>query len=128
MQPIRWLAILTAAMVIIACFFPWVSVDSKNFMVGGFRSSANNRFGEPGILQLSFCSICILLLLINRVWSIRTAFFIAAFNIAWALRNFVVLSACSGGLCPEKHVALYVLLIGSFLLIGLISFVEVRPR
>jgi hypothetical protein len=69
-----------------------------------------------------------LLLLLNKIWSIRTAFFISAFNIAWGIRNFIVISACSGGLCPEKHTAIYVILIGPLGLIALTSFIEVKAK
>lgn len=126
MQSIRWLSILTAIVIITACFFTWVSVESKDFFVGGFVSSDNSRFGEPGILHVSFCAIIILFLLINKVWSVRTSFFVAAFNVAWAVRNYVVISACSGGVCPEKHTGLYTILIGSILLLILTPFIVVR--
>ena len=128
MQSIRWLSILTAAIIITACFFTWVSVEPKNFFVGGFVSSDNSRFGQPGILHTAFCSIIILLLLLNRVWSIRTSFFVAAFNVAWAVRNYVVISACSGGVCPEKHTGLYTILIGSVLLLLLTPFIKVHSK
>jgi hypothetical protein len=128
MQSIRWLSILTAAIIITACFFTWVSVDSKNFFVGGFYSSANNSFGQPGILHTFFCSIYILFLLVTKIWSVRTAFFVAAFNLAWAIRNFIVLAACSGGTCPEKHTGLYTILIGSILLIILTPFIRVKEK
>jgi hypothetical protein len=128
MQSIRWLAILTAAIIIIACFFTWVSVESKNFFVGGFFSSANSSFGQPGILHVVFCSIYILFLLLNKIWGIRTAFFVSAFNVAWAVRNYIMISACSGGLCPEKHTGLYTILIGSLLLLLLTLFIQVKPK
>lgn len=128
MNSIRWFSILTAAIIITACFFTWISVEAKDFFVGGFYSSANNRFGEPGILHAAFCSIYILLLLLNKIWSIRTAFFVAAFNIAWAVRNFTVISACNAGICPEKHTALYTILIGSILLIVLTSLIRIQGK
>lgn len=128
MQSIRWLAILTASIIITACFFTWVSVESKGFFVGGFYSSANSRFGKPGILHTIFCGIYILLLLLNKVWSIRTAFFASGFNIAWAIRNYVVISACSGGTCPEKHTGLFTILIGSLLLVVLTPFIRVKEK
>ena len=128
MQSIRWLAILTAAIIITACFFTWVSVESRNFFVGGFYSSANSRFGEPGILHTAFCSIFILMLLLNKIWSIRIAFFVAAFNLAWAARNFYVISVCSGGVCPEKHTGLYTVLIGSILLMVLPAFIRLKEK
>jgi hypothetical protein len=128
MQSVRWLSILTASIIITACFFTWVSVQQKDFFVSGFSSSANSSFGQPGIFHLAFCSIYIFLALLNKIWSIRTAFFISAFNIAWAVRNFVVISACNGGLCPEKHTALYVILLGSILLAILTSFIRMKEK
>lgn len=128
MQSLRWLSVLTAAVIITACFFTWVSLESKNFFVGGFFSSDNSRFGQPGILQTAFCTIIIVLLVLNKVWSVRTAFFVSAFNVAWAARNYVVISACSGGVCPEKHTGLYTILIGSILLLLLTPFIAVKKN
>lgn len=128
MQSIRWLSVLTAAVIITACFFTWVSVESKDFFVGGFASSNNSRFGQPGILHVAFCLIIIFFLLLNKTWSVRTAFFVSAFNVAWAARNYVVISACSGGVCPEKHIGLYTILIGSVLLLVLTPFIVVKSR
>lgn len=126
MQSIKWLAILTAGILITACFFPWVSIEGKDFFVGGFYSSAASPFGMPGLLHVFFCFIYILFVLLQKIWSVRTAFFISAFNIAWAVRNFLVISACSGGVCPEKHTALYVILIGSIALTILTPFIDVK--
>lgn len=128
MQSIKWLSVLTAAVIITACFFTWVSLENKNFFVGGFVSSDNSRFGQPGILHVAFCSIIIFFLLLNRMWSVRTAFFVSAFNVAWAVRNYIVISACSGGDCPEKHTGLYTILLGSILLLVLTPFIVVKPK
>jgi len=128
MQSVRWLSVLTAAIIITSCFFTWVSIEPKDFFVGGFYSSSTSRFGKPGILQSFFCFVYILLLLLNKVWSVRIAFFVSAFNIAWAVRNYVVISACSGGTCPEKHTGLYTVLIGSLLLTVLTTFIAVKEK
>jgi len=126
MQSIRWLAILTAGILITACFFPWISVEQKNFVVGGFYSSVDSRYGQPGFLHTILCGLYILLVLLYRVWSIRTAFFVSAFNLACAIRNYITISACSGGTCPEKHTALFVILIGSIVLIALTPLIGVK--
>jgi hypothetical protein len=108
----KWIAMVIAIAIIGSCFFPWVTLPSKNVSIGGFYSNTN-VFGKPGIFHAFLISIALVFVLINKNWSIRAAFFVAAFHIAWALRNFVRLSACEGGLCPEKQTALYVLLICS---------------
>lgn len=124
MQSIRWLAVLAAALIITACFFTWVNVDKTDYFIGGFYSGRKNQFGQPGILHVIFCGTCILFFMINKVWSLRSAFFISAFNVAWAARNFFLISACSEGVCPEKHTALYVILIASFALTVLAAFIQ----
>jgi hypothetical protein len=125
MRSMRWLAILFAVIVIVACFFPWVNIESKNVFFGGFRSNSDT-FGKPGILHSFLCGIIILFLLINRIWSLRTCFFISAINAAWAFRNFLLIAACSGGECPTRLPALYALLGSSILLV--VSILFIRPR
>lgn len=125
MRSIKWLAILTAALIITSCFFTWVSIEGTEFMIGGFYSKGTNQFGRPGLLHVIFCSLYIALLLVGKIWSIRTAFFVAALNSAWALRNFFLISSCSGGECPEKHTGLYVILVGSVLLLVFSPFINV---
>ena len=127
MKAMKVLAIFTAIVLITACFFPWVSIENKNISVSGFHSDISN-FGQPGLLHLVFCSFYILFLLINKIWSVRTAFFISAINIAWAVRNFLTISACSGGMCPVKHTALYIVLASSILILVLTLFVDMKEK
>jgi hypothetical protein len=122
----RWIALLLAAAVIASCFFPWVSYEGGN-VVEGFHST-NDRWGRPGLMHTLFCSIFILLILAGKLWSMRIAFFVSTFNIAWAVRNFFMIPACEAGVCPEKHTALYVLLIGSTLAMVALLFSGAEDR
>jgi hypothetical protein len=111
----KWLAILSTALLIGSLYFPWVTIESKNIVISGMNATGTN-FGKPGLLNLVLAIAFLLLLLINRNWSKVAAFFVSALNIAWAVRNYVVVSTCSGGICPVKHTALYVLLISAILI------------
>lgn len=113
MSFVRVAGILCAVALIAACFFPWVTIESKNILVSGVEASGT-AFGKPGYFHILFSLIFIVLIIINKVWSSRINIFINAFNIAWAVRNFLVISMCHGGECPIKHTALYVVLITSF--------------
>lgn len=113
MSFVRGAGILFAVALIAACFFPWVTIESKNIIVSGVEASGT-AFGKPGYFHLLFSILFLILITINKVWSIRINIFINAFNIAWAVRNFLVISMCHGGECPVKHTALYVVLIASF--------------
>lgn len=114
MQYMKWLAIAVTLVLLLACWYPWVTIESKNIIITGFHTEGT-KFGKPGIFHYFLSVLFIIFILINRVWSLRTAFFIGAFNIAWAVRNFILISTCSGGICPEKQPALYIVLFTSIL-------------
>jgi hypothetical protein len=114
MQIMKWLSIATLVLLIYSCYQPWVTIESQNIMITGMKAEAIN-FGKPGLLHIVLSIIMMMLLLLNKLWSFKTAFFVSAFNIAWSLRNFISISACSAGICPTKHVALYIILIAPVL-------------
>ena len=44
----RWFAIGAAIVLMAACFFPWVIIESKNIMVSGVEAKGTS-FGKPGV-------------------------------------------------------------------------------
>jgi uncharacterized membrane protein YuzA (DUF378 family) len=46
---------------------------------------------------------------VPAIWSKRTNVFLGALNLAWAFRNYLLLSSCLMGECPEKKTALFIL-------------------
>lgn len=81
------------------------------------------NFGKPGLLHIIFGVTVLAFVLANKIWSLKTAFFISAINIAWAVRNYMLLSSCSGGICPEKHTGIYLVLISSALSLLFLLFI-----
>jgi hypothetical protein len=73
-------------------------------------------FGKPGYFHFVWTIIYLLFLCIPKVWAQRVAVGVAAFNIAWAVRNFLVIPVCQMGECPERKMGLYLLLIAAFIL------------
>ncbi len=118
----RWLAITAAIVLIIACFFPWVTISSKNIVVSGVDATGTS-FGKPGYMHLLMAGLTIILLLIRNMITLRITIFLTAFNAAWSIRNYIVISSCYGGICPEKQGALYTIVAVSFLLLVLNLFV-----
>ncbi len=45
--------------------------------------------------------ILIILFLIPRIWAKRINLFIAAINLAWSIRNYILLATCFMGECPQ---------------------------
>lgn len=108
------LAFFSAILLISACFFPWVIIESKGITVSGINATGTN-FGKPGFFHFVFVGLGLFLLLVNRSWSQKGAVVFAAFNLAWSLRNYIVISGCRMGDCPAKQPAIYFLIPASIL-------------
>jgi hypothetical protein len=101
---------LVAALLMIGlCFLPWSFIESKQLIISGIDAAGTN-FGKPGLFNLVLSAVLSLLFLVPRIWAKRTNVFVAAFNLAWAFRNYLLVSSCMMGECPEKKPALYALL------------------
>lgn len=103
------IGILAAIGLVISCFFPWSIIISKNLSISGFATKGTS-FGRPGLFHAIFCTASVLFFAVPRIWAKRTNVFIGAINLAWAIRNYVLVSSCMLGECPEKQPALYVVL------------------
>jgi hypothetical protein len=109
------LPVLVAAVVIGSCFLPWMTIESKGLTITGMDTTGTS-FGKPAYFHFLWVFLFLLFSLFSKVWSRRAAMVFAAFNIAWAFRNFLVLPICQMGECPIRRTGLYVLLISSLLL------------
>jgi len=127
MQIMKGLSLASVAALILSCYFPWVSIESKNIVVTGFHAEAMN-FGKPALLHIFLSGIFIIFILLNKIWSLRAAFFVSAFNIAWGIRNFIALSSCSGGECPIKHTAFYIVLVAPVLASIFMLLIDKKPE
>lgn len=107
------LSLFAVALLVLSCFLPWMTIETKDITITGI-DTAPTRFGKPAYFHFVWSGLYLLFLLINKVWAKRTAIGLAAFNIAWALRNFLLIPVCAGGECPVKEIGLYLLLTASF--------------
>lgn len=125
----NWIGLLAAIAIIAICFTTWVTVPSVQLTIGGMQSVGKHNFGRPGMLHLVLSIGAGIMFLLPYTWAKRTNIFIAGLNIAWALRNYIVLSKCYGGECPEKQINLYILMIASglMLLMSFLPDLEVKP-
>src|SRR5919206_3973520 len=116
MQIFKWLGVVAALVLLVACHYPWVTIESKNIVVSGV-SAVGTTFGKPGYFHIIVIALYLPLLLINRLWSKRINLFLSGLNIGWAFRNFILISTCQGGECPVKHPALYITVIASIFML-----------
>jgi hypothetical protein len=125
MRWMKWTGLIAVFVLIISCFLPWVVITSKNIVVSGVDSTGTN-FGKPGYFHFLFSFFFILFTLIPRVWAKRANLLITALNMAWAIRNYFIISACRGGDCPEKYNGIYLLLLASALMMVSALFPDIK--
>ena len=113
----KWIGLLAALALAVACFFPWVYIESKDILVSGVDSTGTN-FGRPGYFHLVLVGFFVIFDMAPRLWAKRANLLVAALNIAWAARNYFIITACSGGECPVKKTALWIVLASSALMMA----------
>jgi hypothetical protein len=114
------IGIISALAIIAICYMPWVYISSIHFTVTGLHAEETS-FGKPGLLNIVFAGLAIIFFSIQKIWAKRTNVFIVTINFAWAFRNFLLVSTCQSGDCPEKKAGIYLLLIVSLIML-LMSF------
>ena len=112
----KWTGIAAAVLLIISCFLTWVVIVSKNIIVTGVNAAGTN-FGKPGYFNLLMTLFFLACTCIPKIWAKRLNLLVTAMNLAWAVRNYFIISACRAGECPEKHTGIFLLLLASFLML-----------
>jgi hypothetical protein len=116
MRWMKWIGIAAAIVLCISCFQPWVVIESKQLTLTGMDTTGTN-YGKPGILFIIFSFIFLVFSLIPSIWSKRANMVVAVLNLAWGIRNYFLISTCSGGECPQKKLALYLVFACSIIML-----------
>lgn len=98
------------------CFLPWSFIASQQTTISGFFSKGVNSFGKPGLMNFSLAVIMLVLFAVPAIWAKRLNVFIAALNLAWAARNYIIISSCMMGECPEKKIGIFLLIVLSIVI------------
>lgn len=125
MRWMKWAGLAAVTLLIISCFLTWVVITSKNITVSGIDATGTS-FGKPGYFHFFFSFFFILFTLIPRIWAKRVNLLVTAMNMAWAIRNYFIISACRGGECPEKHNGIYLILLASLLMLVSALFPDIK--
>jgi hypothetical protein len=92
---------------------PLVFIESKNWIITGWQT-AGSSYGQPGKFLAYFGGLAILFFALPFIWAKRFNMAFAALLLAWSFRNFLILSTCQMGECPQKQWALYACIVISF--------------
>lgn len=121
---------------IILCLFlfycttqPLVIIDSKHLVLTGWETTGSN-FGQPGKFILYMGIANIILFALPFIWAKRFNMAFATLNVAWSIRNYLILSACAMGECPEKQWAIIacIILSAGILAMTFLPKIEVNKK
>src|SRR5215207_3598180 len=127
MRYMKWIGLLALILLVYSCFLPWIIIPSKNIIVSGVDSTGTN-FGKPGYAHFVLGLFFIILHLIPKLWAKRVNLLIVALNIAWAVRNYFIISMCREGECPEKQIGLWLVLAASVLMLVAALFPDIQLK
>lgn len=116
MRIFKWAGAVAAIALIIACFYPWVYIESKNLIIRGTNAEFI-QLGKPAYFHFILLPLFLLFNFLQRVWAKRVNLFIVALNMSLALRNYYLITTCQGGECPVKQTAVYLLIPLSFIVL-----------
>ena len=127
MRYMKWIGLAAVILLIVSCFLPWVIIASKNIVVKGVDSTGTN-FGKPGYTHFVLSFFFVIFHFVPRLWAKRVNLLIVALNIAWAIRNYFIISMCREGECPEKQTGLWLVLLASILMLIAALFPDIRLK
>lgn len=110
-----WIGVLGIILLMIACCIAWVYIPSKNITISGFYAEGTN-FGKPGLLHFILSIFILIGFIVPKIWIKRTNIFLCAINLAFAIRNYILITTCFAGECPEKKPGIFLILISSIII------------
>lgn len=108
----QWIGIAAALLLVAACFMPWAYFPDLGKEFTGFFSE-QNRYGRPGKFLTGFCTAMMVLFAIPRIWAKRANLIAAAITLAFAIRSYILYTGCYRGICPEKRIGIFLVLLGA---------------
>jgi hypothetical protein len=111
-KKMKWIGVIAAILLIVSCFTPWVIIESKGITVSGIDATGTN-YGKPGYFHFIFSFFFLLFTFIQKIWAKRFNLLVVAVNVAWAAKNYFLLTACAGGECPVSQIGLWLMLFAS---------------
>lgn len=120
MKYYKVIGLIAGIALVASCFLPWAYYPDLNKSFTGFFTE-QNVYGKPGVAFTFFAVVSLVLIFINKLWAKRTFIFVAALNLGYLLKTYVIFTSCYKGYCPQKEYGIYFLIISSVVLL-LVSF------
>jgi hypothetical protein len=127
MRWVQWTGIISAGILVVSFFFPWVIIESKNIAVSGIDATGI-RLGKPAYFHFLFIFFFLVFTFTPRIWAKRMNLLVVALNVAWAVRNYFLVTACHAGECPVKQWAVYLLIPLALLMLMAALFPDIKLK
>ncbi|HUR09805.1 MAG TPA: hypothetical protein VM012_00460 [Flavitalea sp.] len=105
----QWIGIVAIILLIVSCFLPWTWYPDLQKHFNGFFSE-NNTYGRPGRVFIFLAIPALIFFLIPKIWAKRWNIFVGAILFAYAIKTYILFSACYTGICPEKKPGLWMMI------------------
>ena len=125
MKYYKWIGWCASVLLIASCFIPWTYYADLDKNFTGFFSE-QNIYGKPAILFIFFAFASALLIYLDKVWAKRTHIFVAALNIGYLIKTYILFTSCYNAYCPEKKFGLYLLVLSSVVLMIVSIFPDMK--
>ena len=122
-----YIGLLSAVLLIFACFLPWAYYPDIDKTFSGFFSQ-NNQYGRPGRTLVTLAVIYIILLLLPKVWAKRTNLFLSVLIIAYVIKNYFVFVSCYRGICPDKKPGIFLIVIAAIIMLVAAVFPDLKLK
>lgn len=127
MRWMRWIGVIASFGLILSSFYPWVFIESKNYIVTGINAE-DIRLGKPAYFHFVLTFLFLTFLFISKIWAKRMNLFVTAVNMGWAIRNYLIITACQGGECPVKLTAIHFIIPVSVLMLFAALFPDMKLK
>lgn len=89
-------------------------------------SAPGTMFGKPGLMHLVLAVPLIILFIVPKIWAKRINVFTGAINLAWSIRNYILLTTCYMGDCPQIKTGLILALALSAFILVMTFFPKIK--
>ncbi|MEO6836989.1 MAG: hypothetical protein ABI261_05230 [Ginsengibacter sp.] len=120
MKYYKQIGFAASLLLVVSCFLPWAYYPDLHKSFTGFFSE-HGAYGKPGKVFIFFAVCSLILIFIDKLWAKRTLIFIAAFNIGYLIRTYILYTTCYNTFCPQKEYGIYLLMLSCTVLL-VISF------
>jgi hypothetical protein len=127
MKYYKQIGLIACVLLVISCFLPWAFYPDLHKSFNGFFSEMD-IYGKPGKVFIFFAVLSAILILLNKIWAKRTLIFLAAFNVGYLIRTYILYTSCYRAFCPEKQYGLYLLIVGCVLLLIVSFFPDLKLK